>query len=378
MIYLDNCSTTHTKPKSVIKAIKLGIGKYSINAGRGAYKRAIEAGLKVEELRDNLCKLFNFSKKENVIITHGCTESLNLALRGTIKPNGHIITTIFEHNSTLRTLSDLKKNFNITFTILKPDKFGHISAEKIRKNIREKTYLVAVNHTSNVVGATQNIESIGKICKKYNILFLVDSAQSAGHEIIDIEKCNINLLAVAGHKGLYGPQGIGALLYNKCKLRPIITGGTGTKSSSVIQPSLSPEAFESGTLPVLNILGLNEGIKFVLKNQKKINLKISKLTKLLIINLFKINNLKIFCYNINSGVVAINFNNSTSSELSDFLDKNFNIATRPGLHCAPLIHKYLNTTYTGLTRIGISYYNTKKDINILLKALQTFTKVNLK
>lgn len=370
MIYLDNCSTTNKKPYSVIKAFTKGIKKYSVNPGRGSYNLSLQAGLKVLELRDIASSYFNNDKLENVIITKNCTESLNLILRGSIKENGHIIVSVFEHNSVFRTLTYLQKKYHISYSIIYPkSKNGIIELSEITSHIKPNTYLIFINHTSNVFGATQNLKMIGDYCKKHNILFGVDSAQSAGHEKIDMRLFNMNYLAVAGHKGLMGSQGIGLAIINNANLKPLIMGGTGTDSESIIQPNDSPEGFESGTLNVPAILSLIEGIKFVEKKQEKINNKIYSLTKFLVENIKEIPNLEIYYSNFQSGVVSFRFTTRDTNDVSSILDKDFSIAVRSGLHCAPICHKFLGTFNTGLVRVGIGYYNKKKDIKKLIQAL---------
>ena len=187
MIYLDNSSTTHKKPLRVKIALLKSITKYSINPNRVGYKRAIEVSEQVFKCRELFASTLN-TTPENIIFTSGCTMALNMAIFGTAKKNGHIITTIFEHNSVLRTLEQLKTRENVTYTTLEPNKNGTITISEISKNIKPNTYMVIINHTSNVTGTTQNIESIGKFCKKHNLIFLVDGAQSVGHEHIDMKK----------------------------------------------------------------------------------------------------------------------------------------------------------------------------------------------
>jgi len=370
MIYLDNCSTTHKKPRKVFKAFKKGIKKYSVNAGRGSYKLAIDASMKLLEFRDIACKFFNSESTEKVVITKNCTESLNLILQGSAIKNGHIIVSAFEHNSVLRTLNYLNKTHNISFSIIRPkNKNGVIEIQEIEKEIKSNTYLIFINHTSNVFGATQDIKKIGELCKKRHILLGIDVAQSAGHEKIDMKNNNINFIAVAGHKGLYGAQGIGLTIINNASLNPIIFGGTGTNSESIIQPKDFPEGFESGTLNLPSIFSLGEGIKFVSKNQDKINNKIYKLTSYLVENLKLLKNVELFYSSFNSGVVSFKIKGRENSEVCSILDKQFKIAVRCGLHCAPLAHDFLGSLNTGLIRIGISYFNSLKDIKKMIQAI---------
>ena len=230
--------------------------------------------------------------------------------------------------------------------------------------------MIIINHTSNVTGATQNISAIGKICKKHNLKLFVDGAQSAGHEYINMKEQNINMLSIAGHKGLYSPQGIGALLINDCNIEPLLYGGTGTHSDKIKQPTDYPEGLESGTQNILGILGLSAGVDFVAKKQERINKKITHLTKYLVTELNKIKNVELYCDNTSSGVVSITIKNKDSVEISKILDEEYNICTRSGLHCATLIHQYNKTIKKGTTRISLSYFNTKKEIDKFLEAVK--------
>ena len=370
MIYLDNASTTHIKPRTVVKQTKLGLTKYSVNAGRGGYKLSIVGGEKVLEARLNLANLFNCPSPENVIFTSGCTMAINLALRGTIKFGGHIVATTLEHNSVLRTLDDLQKKYGISYTLVSPNKNGIITSTEIEKAIKTNTYLVCTIHTSNVTGATNDIESIGKLCKSRNLIYMVDIAQSAGHVIIDIQKLNINLATIAGHKGFYGPQGIGVLLINNIEVKPLITGGTGTSSENISQPTDLPEGLESGTASLANIMGLDAGVKFVRKNFTKIQTKIDNLINYLLPRLKNIKNIKVYSTINHAGVVAFNINNIPSSTIADILSNEFKICVRSGLQCAPMVHKYNGTLRQGMVRVSIGYFNSLRQIKKLIKALE--------
>lgn len=369
MIYLDNSSTTHKKPISVKIALLKSITKYSINPNRVGYKRAIEVSEQVFKCRELFASTLN-TTPENIIFTSGCTMALNMAIFGTAKKNGHIITTIFEHNSVLRTLEQLKTRENVTYNTIEPNKNGTITISEISKNIKPNTYMVIINHTSNVTGTTQNIESIGKFCKKHNLIFLVDGAQSVGHEDIDMKKYNINMLSIAGHKGLYGPEGIGVLALNDIQINPLLYGGTGTYSEKLKQPLDTPDGLESGTHNIPGILGLYAGLKFVIKKKEKINNKIKYLTSLLLKEMNKIKNVNVYGNTAKSGVVSFTVENLDSSEVSNILDEEFNIATRSGLHCAPLVHKFYGTTKNGMTRVSLSYFNSKRDILKFIEALK--------
>lgn len=369
MIYLDNSSTTHRKPLPVILSALSGMTHNSINPSRASYKHGIKLSMKVYTCRERIADYLG-AMPENIIFTSGCTMALNLGLHGTARKNGHIITTIFEHNSVLRVLDNLKKTHNISYTILEPNKSRKITVADIKKHIQDNTYMVIINHTSNVTGDTQDIETIGKFCHKNNLILFVDGAQSVGHEKIDMKNMHINLLSLAGHKGLYAPQGIGALVINDCEVSPLIQGGTGTFSNSIIQPTDYPDGLESGTPNIVGILGLSAGIKFVSTHQEKINKKIYKLTEYLIQELNKIKNVTLYSNNKNSGVVSIKVKGKDSVQVSNILDEKYNICTRSGLHCAPLVHKYFKTTQNGMTRISLSYYNNIFEIKKLIFAIK--------
>lgn len=372
MIFLDNSSTTHKKPRCVISACKKGLTKLSVNAGRGGYDLSVRAGMEVLNVRTMFANEFH-ANPEDVIFTGSCTQAINLALRGYIKPNGHIVATVLEHNSVLRTLEYLKNKYNISYTLVKPVKHI-IHPQDIENAITSKTYLVCCIHTSNVTGATNDIEAIGKVCKKHSCKFFVDCAQSGGHIKVDMDKSNINMLTLAGHKGFYAPQGIGVLIKRDIDIKPLIYGGTGTHSESLIQPNESPEGLESGTLSIPNILALGKGLEFVIKNFDKLNKRIFKLTNTLINYLKNNNNVILYSFNPHSGIASINIKGKESTEVSDILNEKYNIYVRSGLHCAPKLHEYYNTTSRGMIRFSISPYNKMKEIKKCIKAIDHICK----
>ena len=372
MIFLDNSSTTHKKPRCVISGYKKGLTSLSVNAGRGGYDLAVEAGMEVLNVRTRLADMFN-TRPEDVVFTGSCTQALNLGLRGYIKPNGHIVATVLEHNSVLRTLEYLKNKYNISYTLVKPTKHI-IHAKDIEDAITPKTHLVCCIHTSNVTGATNNIEEIGKVCKKHSCKFLVDCAQSGGHIKVDMVKCNINMVTVAGHKGFYAPQGIGVLLKRDIDITPLIYGGTGTHSESLSQPNESPEGLESGTLSMPNILALGKGVEYVEKHFDRLNHKMHKMTTKLIDYLKTNRNVILYSYNTHSGIASINIKGKDSTEVSDILNEKYQICVRSGLHCAPKLHEYYNTLTRGMVRISISPFNKMNEIKKCIKAIDEISK----
>lgn len=374
MIYLDNSATTRTKPKEVIKAIELGLTKYCANPGRGGHFASIQAAIQVENVREKIQKLVNAPKPQNIIFTSGCTEALNLAILGSAQQGGHIVCTCNEHNSVLRPLQHLKEQGVIDFDVASPAQpFAQsITLEDIKKHIKPNTYLVCVNHISNVDGMTAELDEIGEFCMKNCILFLVDGAQSVGHVKVDMQKSHIDLLAIAGHKGLFGPQGVGALATSgKAKLLPIKFGGTGTDSISTKQPLSMPEGFESGTIATPNILGLGAGVDFANLNFAKIQHKLEDLTTYLNFELRKIEQVIVYTHPENStGVLAFNIKGMDSESVSQILSDQYKICVRNGLHCAPLKHKNLGTVQTGAVRVSLSYFNTFGEILAFVKAIK--------
>lgn len=372
MIYLDNASTTNKKPFCVKIAVKKALSKkYCANPGRSSHKYGINAGNVVYQTREKLRDFFDCDSPQNVIFTSGCTEALNLAIFGTIQKSKNVIFTSNEHNSVARPLEILKNKKLITTTQVFADKNGKIDPQKIQDAITEKTYLVIVNHTSNVTGATNDVRKIGEICKKHNILFLVDGAQSAGHQKIDMKKDNISMLAIAGHKGMLALQGVGALLFmDGVKIKPQKFGGTGTFSEQLSPPITYPESLEAGTSPTPAIFSLNAGTTYIEKHFDKINNKIRNLTKFLLDELYKRKNLIIYtqkdCYN---GVVSFNIDGISPSEVADYFNQ-CGVCIRAGFHCAPLCHQNINSSKLGgAVRVSISHFNHKWEIKKFIKLL---------
>lgn len=373
MIYLDNASTTNHKPLSVRwQAIKSLTKKFCANPGRSAHKLSLNASNEVFETRMLVNDFFNVNCIEHVVFTSGCTEALNTAIFGVTKKGDHVIITANEHNSVARPLKKLESQGLITLTILPVDQNYHIKLNDLEKAIQPNTKLVIVNHTSNVVGATQDIESIGKICRKHKVIFMVDTAQSAGHQKIDMQKQCIDILCSAGHKGLLAMQGVGVLCYQEnIDIEPLKFGGTGTFGELLLPPNTPPESMEAGTCATPNIMSLKAGIKYVQKHFDKINGKIAFLTKYLIDNLLLMENVKLYTKpDCLSGVVSFVLINHEPSEVVDYLNQK-GICIRSGLHCAPLVHEHLGTIKTGGTiRVSISHYNKKREIDKLIKCLK--------
>lgn len=379
MIYLDNSASTLIKPKIVQKAVLDGLNYFSANPGRSGHKQAIKAAFQIETIREHLASHLNTSA-EKIIFTLNCTDSLNMAILGTHKKGGHIICTTAEHNSVLRPLHHLKRiDEDFSFTVAEAENKHSICWNDIKKHITEKTYLVVCNHVSNVNGDITNIDEIGENLQKRGILFLVDAAQGGGHFLYDMKRQNINLLALAPHKGFYSPQGVGCLALNgDFEINPIRFGGTGTNSQDFNMPNTLPERLEAGTLNTPAILGFGEGLTFVENNWKYIQEKLEDLTTYLHYEFSKLP-LHIYTKTENScGVFAFNLPDTPSADVANFLDEKFGICVRSGLHCAPLKHKSLGTINGGAVRVSMSYFNTYQEIERLVIAIKTLLKTKKK
>lgn len=376
MIYLDNGATSKFKPKEVIKAVH-GATLNSANPGRSSHRDAVNCALTVYKTRE---KLSNFvgAKGYNVVFTKNCTEALNLALT-TIPRGARVVSTVCEHNSVLRPLYRLAREKGVKVVTLTPSINGHVPPYRVENALKENTYMFICNHVSNVNGVTADIEQLGKITAKRGVKFLVDGAQSIGHIPIDMNLSHIDMLALPCHKGLLDIQGLGALVFNdRVNLSPIILGGTGTNSESVNHPKDIPEAYESGTLPYPAIAGLNASIDYLNEHGRGIINTISYLTNELIYGLKKIKGVTIYTPdNALTGVVSFNIHTLPSSSVSDILNERYDIATRSGLHCAPLMHNHLKTLEQGTVRASIGAGNTIRDIRALLYAVDKISKMKI-
>jgi len=374
MIYFDNASTTFSKPEMVYQAMDNWLRNASVNPSRGNYKMAILASDQVLKTREKLATLFNIANPLQIVFTANGTEALNLALKGILKSGDHVITTSMEHNSMIRPIMKFAET-GVEYTIVPANQLGLIHPDQIKKAIRPNTKLIAMIHASNVTGTIQPITEIGYLAKEHKILFLVDAAQTAGVYPIDVKKMNIDLLAAPGHKGLMGPQGTG-LLYIKegISLQPLKEGGTGNQSEYLQQPQTMPECYESGTLNTPGIVGLGAGVGFILeigvkqilahKNQLMTHfLKGLALLPITIIGQPQL------------GVISLQLKDIEPGDLSYLLDEAFNIATRSGLHCAPLAHQTLETKKTGTVRFSFGYFNTIHELDITLETLQKICKM---
>ena len=368
MIYLDNASTTNYKPQPVIDAVVECLTKHPFNPHRGG-KVSLELQQKLIATRQKLTLLFN-NPGGNVVFTSGCTEALNLAILGCAR-RGHIIVTATEHNSVLRPVMQLKAKGIVDVSVVNPDASGQITVESLQKVLQKDTYMLCVNQASNVTGKAQNLRDIGLFARKNNLIFLCDCAQSLGYFPTDMAKNNIDMVAIAGHKGLHAMQGVGALIFNnRVTPKPIKFGGTGTESHLLTQPTTLPDGLESGTPACANILSLDAGIDWWLQSYKDSAKNITCCQNLLLEGLKCLPNVSVYSTPNKSGIVAFNVGKIDSNIVADYLAERHQIVVRGGLQCAPLMHQYLGTYNIGVVRASVSCITTKQECYALLNAVQ--------
>ena len=375
-VYLDNSSTSFPKPKVVADSIYNYLVNIGGNPGRANHSNALESNRYLYMAREEIASFFNYDKIENVIFTNNITSSLNILINGILKSGDHVITSSMEHNSVIRPLYNLKQTLNIELDIVNANSNGIINVDNIQKAIKPNTKLIVITHASNVTGSIQPIKEIGELCKKNNIYFILDSAQSAGVIDIDFKALSLNALAFTGHKSLLGPQGVGGFIIddelNKI-CNPSILGGTGSLSHSLSQPDFLPDKFESGTLNIPGIIGLYEAIKFI-KSQglSTIYEHNNYLRSYLINGILDLGNFSIhgeISSDKSTSCISITHSKLDVSELSYILDSDFNISNRSGLHCAPLAHKTIGTYPEGTVRLSLGYFNTEEELRYTLDSL---------
>ena len=372
MIYLDNAATTMYKPQVVVDAVISAMTSMG-NAGRGANEASLSASRIIFDTRDRLCKLFNGTNPKQIVFTNNSTESLNIAIKGLLNPGDHVITTMLEHNSVLRPLYEMQEK-GVKLTVVKSNLQGTLDINDIEEAITEETKMIVCTNGSNLTGNYVDVEPIGKLAKEKGILFVVDASQTAGVFPIDVQKMNIDVLCFTGHKGLLGPQGTGGMYVREgLSIRPLKVGGSGIKTYSKTHPVEMPTALEAGTLNGHGIAGLHaalgylaeEGIDNIRAREQELMWRFYEAVK-------EIPNVKIygdFSSKNRCAVVTLNIGDYDSSEVSDALLMDYNISTRPGGHCAPLMHEALGTVEQGAVRFSFSHYNTDEDVEIAIQAI---------
>ena len=374
-IYLDNAATSWPKPDSVIQAMNQFDHNIGSNPGRSGHHLSIEAGRILFDTREILSELFGISDPLRIAFTSNITHSLNIVIQGLLNPGDHVITTSIEHNSVMRPLRELETH-GVELSVMNCSSSCIFDPEQIHKYIKSNTKLIITTHASNVTGAVMPVAGIGKIASQYGIPFCVDCAQTAGVLNIDVDKLYIDILCFTGHKSLYGPMGTGGLYIKKDleqKIRPLMFGGTGSRSEFEVQPDFMPDKYESGTLNTIGIAGLYEGIKFVRDTGiENIHARESLLLNRFISGISEIKKVILYGPENNKERVAVsafNIEGLSPSDVSYYLDENYSILTRPGLHCAPSAHKTIGTFPSGTSRISFGFFNTDEEVDTAIKAI---------
>ena len=368
MIYFDNAATGGRKPDIVQTAVASSV-KVCANAGRSGHKLAVSCATLVQKCRETLSEFFDGYGYERVIFTKNCTEALNIALFGVLKRGDHVVTTPMEHNSVLRPLQKLKTAGIIEYDVCPLNTNGNVNSEAIAKLLRPNTRLVAVTSASNVTGATPPLMKIRTALPK-KTLFLVDGAQAGGHFPLSMQKTGIDILSLAGHKGLMGIQGSGALLFSdRVTPTPFLYGGTGSLSVSLDMPNFYPDALEAGTISFPAVLSLLEGVRYLQPRIHEIADRLFALTAYCAERIRAIPDYELFSQPNACGILSFRHKTLQSEAIADALSERFNIAVRGGLHCAPLMHEALGTAEGGLIRASFSHFNSETEINELLFAL---------
>ncbi len=378
MIYLDNAATSFPKPEPVYQALDRFARTQLANPGRAGHRMALGSERALDDARHALNQMFNGVAPERWIFTLNCTDGLNLAIKGSIASGDHVITSDLEHNSVSRPLRALEKAGVITMTRLASDG-GYLDPDSVRKALTPKTRLVALTHASNVLGTLQPIEAIAPIVREAGALFLVDAAQSAGVVPIDLRATPIDLLAFPGHKALYGPTGTGVLYVGpRAKPRAWREGGTGGDSSSETQPDMLPYFLEGGTPNVLGVAGLAAGMAWVAEQGQE-NLRRHEVGHLqrVVDWVDSAEGWSIAGHwdpTRHVGALSLVVPEGLSpQELGAILDTSFSIAVRPGLHCAPYLHRAAGTFPDGTLRLSPGPFNTAEEIDAFLSALTEIT-----
>ena len=373
MIYFDNAATTLHKPHEVIEAVVHAMTT-SGNASRGTHTGSLAASRTVYETRKKIADFFHCSRADHVIFTSNSTEALNIAICGTLGKGDHIISTDLEHNSVLRPLYHLEEQ-GASLTFLSANKKGCIDYDDFKRSIKPNTKAIVCTHASNLTGNVLDIERIGRIAKAHNLLFIVDASQSAGCIEINMETMNIDILCFTGHKGLLGPQGTGGLcIHESVEIRPFKRGGSGIHSYEKGQPQAYPSRLEAGTLNSHGIAGLCAAINYI--NTITIPVIAKKEQELLwhfykgICNIPEIHIYGDFDTKERAAILSLNIEGYDSGTVSDVLSQEYDIATRPGAHCAPRMHQALGTTETGAVRFSFSSFNTMEEVETAIRALK--------
>ncbi len=373
MIYLDNAATTMRKPEAVIQAVTDALCTMG-NAGRGGHDASLDASRIIYDTRERLAQLFHAESPKQIVFTMNSTESLNIAIKGIIEKNDHVITTALEHNSVLRPLYEMEEK-GAELTILPGDQQGRIDYADFEKNIKENTKAIICTHGSNLTGNLVDIKRVGEITKKHGILFVVDASQTAGVFPIDVQEMHIDILCFTGHKGLLGPQGTGGMYVREgVAVKPLLSGGSGVQTYSKTHPAQMPTALEAGTLNAHGLAGLRAAVGYLQEvGLDAIRKKEQELMWHFYEGVTKIPGVTVygdFSQEERCAIVTLNIRDYDSAEVSDALAMQYGISTRSGAHCAPLMHQALGTVEQGAVRFSFSHFNTLEEVDTAIAAIR--------
>lgn len=372
MIYLDNAATTMHKPQEVIDAVVQAMSSMG-NAGRGANEASLSAARVIYDTRDQLCRFFGVENPKQIAFTANSTESLNIAIKGLLNPGDHVITTMLEHNSVLRPLYEMQEK-GVKLTIVKSNPKGTLDIRDIEDAITPETKMIICTNGSNLTGNYIPLQPIGDLAKEHGVLFVVDASQTAGIFPIDVQKMHIDVLCFTGHKGLLGPQGTGGIYVREgLEVRPLKVGGSGVQTYNKKHPVQMPTALEAGTLNGHGIAGLHAAMDYLERTGvDAIRAREQELMWRFYNGVKDVPGVTIygdFDTKERCAIVTLNIGDYDSAEVSDELLTEYGISTRPGGHCAPLMHEALGTVEQGAVRFSFSHYNTDEEVDTAIRAI---------
>ena len=373
MIYMDNAATTMHKPQAVIDAVVAAMSSMG-NAGRGANEASLSASRVIYDTREKLCRFFHGTSPRQIVFTNNSTESLNIAIKGLLDPGDHVITTMLEHNSVLRPLYEMEQK-GVALTIIKSNEKGTFDIRDMEEAIRPETKMIICTNGSNLTGNHIDVKKVGELAHRHGLLFVVDASQTAGVFPIDVQDMQIDVLCFTGHKGMLGPQGIGGMYVREgLQIRPLKSGGSGVQTYSKTHPTEMPTALEAGTLNGHGIAGLGAAVSYLKETGiDHIRAREQELMWKFYEGVKDIPGIPIygdFSTKDRCAIVTLNIGDYDSSEVSDELLTEYSISTRPGGHCAPLMHEALGTVEQGAVRFSFSHYNTDEEVDIAIQAVR--------
>ena len=376
MIYFNNAATTCPKPEIVYDKVDDFFRNSAYNVSRSGSGSINSTAREIFSVREKLAEFLNAADSGRLVFNSGATESLNTVIKGVLEQGDHVITSKLEHNSVLRPLTRMKSEKDINITYVDFDKNAELDYQQLENNLQSNTKLIVLSHASNVLGTVNDLQKISDISAKSEALLLIDAAQTAGVIDIDLQKTDVDFMAFAGHKSLFGPPGIGSLYVKDHRLlKPLKEGGTGSNSLDTSQPEVMPDYLEAGTPNSIAVAGLGAGIDFInSEGREKIHQKELKLMEILIKGLSSLDKLRIYGkegLKKRTAVTAFNVADRSSNQLAFKLENEYNIKLRSGLHCAPLLHKSIGTLKQGMLRVSPGYFNTKKEVNKFLNILES-------